>query len=179
MSSAMMMMERGMSMPGMTTPGMSPQTPVGMPAMMMVPRCTIRMEKCAGGMKMVCTCDDEIACGAMQNLCKMLAGGMCSCCCTWNGMMMCQCNLCCANCQCEMTKDGLLHYLHQRRQEVLRDAASLLRLPERLHGIGLLLLCLLRQHAGLLRHLLSPGRQRAVSFKPCETKQFAGIETIG
>jgi len=105
MSSAMMMMERGMSMPGMT-PGMNPQTPMGTPSMMMVPRCTISMEKCAGGMKMVCTCDDEIACGAMQNLCKMLAGGMCSCCCTWNGMMMCQCNLCCANCQCEMTKDG-------------------------------------------------------------------------
>ena len=106
MSNAMMMMERGMGMPGMSTPGMTPQAPLGMPAMMMVPRCNIRMEKCAGGMKMVCECDDEIACGAMQNLCKMLAGGMCSCCCTWNGMMMCQCNMCCANCQCDMTKKG-------------------------------------------------------------------------
>lgn len=104
--SSMMMMERGMAMPGMTSQGMTPQTSMGMPGMMMVPRCTIRLEKCSGGMKMVCSCDDEVACGAMQNLCKMLAGGMCSCCCTWNGMMMCQCNLCCANCQCEMTKDG-------------------------------------------------------------------------
>ena len=109
MSSAMMMMERAAAMPGMGSMGMPGQSmPAGASTgnWMMVPRCEIKMEKCSGGMKMVCSCDDEVACGALQNLCKMLAGGMCSCCCTWNGMMMCQCNLCCGTCECEMTKDG-------------------------------------------------------------------------
>ena len=26
----------------------------------MVPRCTIKMEKCPGGMKITCTCDDKM-----------------------------------------------------------------------------------------------------------------------
>ncbi len=109
MSSSMMMMERtGTSaMPGSTmgSPMMSP----GLPAMTnycMVPRCEIKLAKCAGGFKMTCSCDDEVACGALQNLCKMLAGSMCSCCCTMNGMTVCQCNLCVGNCKCEVTKDG-------------------------------------------------------------------------
>jgi len=71
-----------------------------------VPRCEIKMEKCTGGMKMHCRCDDEMACATLQNLCKMLAGGMCSCCCTYNGVMMAQCNLVCGMCKCEYTKDG-------------------------------------------------------------------------
>ena len=109
MSSAMMMMERGMTMPspmGMPMGGTMPAAMPGMSGMTMLPRCTIRMEKCAGGMKMYCMCEDEVACGALQNLCKMLEGGMVSCCCTWNGMTMCMCNMCCCNCKCEMTKDG-------------------------------------------------------------------------
>ena len=36
-----------------------------------------------------------------------LAGGMFSLCCTMNGMMMCQCNLCLCKCDCTMTKDGV------------------------------------------------------------------------
>jgi hypothetical protein len=36
----------------------------------------------------------------------MLAGQPCSCCCTWNGVTLCQCNLCCGKCECEMTKNG-------------------------------------------------------------------------
>ena len=56
----------------------------------------------------------------MQNLCTMLAGGMCSCCCMMNGMMVCCCNLTMGMCKCEMTKDGVHDHLHQRRRRVLR-----------------------------------------------------------
>lgn len=49
----------------------------------------------------------------------------------------------------------VLHHLHQRRQGLLRDAASVLRVPPLLLRIGLLLLRLLRRHAVLLRHVLS------------------------
>ncbi|MBV8230381.1 MAG: hypothetical protein JO329_10400, partial [Planctomycetaceae bacterium] len=84
-----MMMNRG-AMTGMTgmqggmmgTTGMTGMTgmmPAGMGTMMM-PRCTIKMEKCDGGMKITCTCDDKVSCTMMQNLCTMMAGGMCTCC---------------------------------------------------------------------------------------------------
>jgi hypothetical protein len=62
-------------------------------------------------------------------------------------------------------EEWLLHYLHQRRRQVLRYAASLLRLPRNVLQERLLLLCLLRQHLLLLRHLrrvvpaLKEGRQ--------------------
>jgi hypothetical protein len=93
------------------TPGMNmPTTGMSVPAtginFAMVPRCKITMEKCAGGMKIVCTCDDKMAVGMLQNLCAMLAGSMCSCCCMMNGMMVCCCNLVMGMCKCEMTKDG-------------------------------------------------------------------------
>lgn len=103
-----MMMER----PGMTMPGMNPTTAGGtgsMPTMsnwLMVPRCTMKMEKCTGGMKMTCSCGDAQACAMMQNLCQMLAGGMVSCCMMMNGMMVCCCNLTMGMCKVEMTKDG-------------------------------------------------------------------------
>jgi len=72
-----------------------------------VPRCTMKVEKCAGGMKLRCSCDDEVSCGTLQNLCKMLCDGMCSCCCTMNGICVCQCNLTMGICTCEYTKDGV------------------------------------------------------------------------
>ena len=106
MTTAMMMDRTGMMMPGMTT-GMP--SPAGMPAApnwMMVPRCTIKMEKMSNGMKMTCTCDDPTATGMMQNLCQMLAGGMVSCCCVMNGMTVCCCNLTMGMCKVEMSKDG-------------------------------------------------------------------------
>jgi hypothetical protein len=49
----------------------------------------------------------------------------------------------------------LLHHLHQRRREVLRDAAGVLRLPGNLLQERLLLLRLLRQHLLLLWHMRS------------------------
>ena len=48
-----------------------------------IPACSLKFEKCQGGMKIECCCDDDVACGALQNLCKMLQGGLCNCCCLW------------------------------------------------------------------------------------------------
>jgi hypothetical protein len=102
------MMERtGMGMPGMAgMPSMTGATTQGMTNTIMVPRCTLKMEKCQGGMKITCVCADQAACSMVQNLCTMLAGGMCSLCCMMNGMMTCCCNLTMGICKCEMTKDG-------------------------------------------------------------------------
>jgi hypothetical protein len=106
-----MMMERPamgmMGMGGMTgMPGMSTPATMAPTNMMMVPRCTMKMEKCNGGMKITCTCSDQMSCTMMQNLCGMLSGGMVSCCMMMNGMMVCCCNLTMGMCKCEMTKDG-------------------------------------------------------------------------
>jgi hypothetical protein len=103
---ATMMMDRasmtGMGATGMGTTGSMPSTT----NWMMVPRCTIKMEKCTGGMKMTCCCDDAMACSMMQNLCTMLSGSMYSCCMMMNGMMVCCCNLTMGMCKCEMTDKG-------------------------------------------------------------------------
>src|SRR5438034_833090 len=107
MMSTMMTERTGMGMPGMgTTMG----SPTGMPTgtnWLMVPRCTFKVEKCQGGMKITCSCEDKMAVSMVQNLCTMLQGGMCSCVCTMNGMTVCCCNLTMAMCKCEMTKDGV------------------------------------------------------------------------
>ena len=79
------------------------------PAMncLMVPQCTIKMEKTTGGMKIVCSCDDKMACSVLQNLCSSMSGAMCSLCCMMNGMMVSCCNLTMGMCKCEMTKEGV------------------------------------------------------------------------
>ena len=90
-----MMMMGGMPMAG-ATPAAAGMMPGAMPTgmnMMMVPRCTVVMEKCDGGMKMTCTCDDKTAAATLHNLCAMMAGGMCCCMMMMNGMPMCMCNL--------------------------------------------------------------------------------------
>jgi hypothetical protein len=107
-----MMMERStVAGMGMGTTGMGSPVMGGtgtMPAnWMMVPRCTLKFEKCQGGMKITCSCDDKMACSMMQNLCMMLQGGMCSCCMMMNGMMVCTCNLTMGMCRCEMTDKGV------------------------------------------------------------------------
>lgn len=114
MMSTMMMDRPGMT--GMGTMGGSPMgmagttIPTGMtgmaPGMVMVPRCTFKVEKISGGMKMTCTCDDATACAMMQNLCKMMAGGMMSVCCMMNGMTVCTMNMTMGMCKCEMTEMG-------------------------------------------------------------------------
>jgi hypothetical protein len=83
--------------------------PAGSPATAnwcVLPRCTIEFEKTASGCKIHCRCDDEVARGTLQNLCRMLADGLCSCCCTLNGIPCCQCNFTVGICKCEYTKDG-------------------------------------------------------------------------
>ena len=54
---------------GMMMPGMGSGMPAATPAMsgMMIPRCTMKMEKCTGGMKISCSCDDKMASGMLQN----------------------------------------------------------------------------------------------------------------
>ena len=104
-----MMMERSaMAMPAMGASGMT--APMSMPTgaqWLMIPRCTMKIEKCSGGLKIVCTCEDKAACTMMQNLCTMMAGGMLTCCMMMNGMAVCTCNLTMGMCKCEMTKDGV------------------------------------------------------------------------
>ena len=113
MSSTMMMERSGVGMPAMGYPGVGTPTmgsPTGAPAVtnwLMVPRCTVKVEKCTGGLKITCSCDDKMACSMVQNLCTMLQGGMCSCCCMLNGMTVCTCNLTMGMCKLETTKDGV------------------------------------------------------------------------
>lgn len=103
-----MMMDRSMTMgmTPMTTPAMTMPTTAGM-NMMMIPRCTMKMEKCKDGMKIMCSCTDETAAAMMQNMCTMMGSGMMSCHMMMNGMMMMSCNMMMGLCKCEMTKDGM------------------------------------------------------------------------
>ena len=58
--------------------------PAGSPAAAnwcVLPRCAVEFEKCTGGFKIHCRCEDEVACGTLQNLCRMLCDGLCSCYC--------------------------------------------------------------------------------------------------
>ena len=71
-----------------------------------LPRCTVEFEKTSNGCKIHCRCDDEVARGTLQNLCRMLSDGLCSCACTCNGICFCQCNFTVGICKCEYTKDG-------------------------------------------------------------------------
>jgi hypothetical protein len=113
MASTMMMERTGMGMPGLGATGMgspalgTPATGAASTNWLMVPRCTYKFEKCNGGMKINCICDDKMAASMVQNLCTMLAGGMCSCCCMLNGMTVCMCNLTMGMCKCEMTDKGV------------------------------------------------------------------------
>src|SRR5262245_49620142 len=80
----------GVGVAGFTTPQFTTPTGVsGGANWMMVPRCTFKVEKCTGGFKVVCSCDDKVASSMVQNLCAMLAGGMCSWCIVFNGMTVC------------------------------------------------------------------------------------------
>jgi hypothetical protein len=95
----MMPMMQGMMMPGMMN-GMMGMGQMNMPQMsmggmngMMLPRCTMKMEKCPGGMMMTCMCEDKTAAEMMKNMCMMMQGGMCSCMMMMNGMPMCCYNM--------------------------------------------------------------------------------------
>lgn len=99
-------MPMGGMMGGMM-PGMMPGMPgMAMPNMMMMPRCSMKMEKMSNGLKMMMTCEDKTSAVMMQNLCQMMAGGGVSCMMMMNGMMMCSCNLAMGMCKVEMTEMG-------------------------------------------------------------------------
>ncbi|WP_437205466.1 hypothetical protein [Planctomicrobium sp. SH664] len=87
--------------PAACAPGAAPAT-----NWCVVPRCEIRIEKCKDGCKIVCSCEDEVACSTLQNLCQMLSSGQCSLCCQFNGVTCLDCKLCCGHCKYEPTKDG-------------------------------------------------------------------------
>jgi hypothetical protein len=72
-----------------------------------VPRCAFKVEKCPGGFKMTCACEDKTAAAMVQNLCAMLAGGLCSCCATFNGLTVCCYNFTMTTCRFENTTDGV------------------------------------------------------------------------
>jgi hypothetical protein len=81
--------------------------PAAMPSTMMVPRCTFRVEKCQGGFRIRCSCEDKVAVTLVQNLCSMLQSGMCSCCCMLNGMVVCCCYLTMGTCRYDVIEDGI------------------------------------------------------------------------
>jgi hypothetical protein len=110
MTSTMMVDRTGMGVQGVAgvpTPGVGVPTvsPTG-PNWMMVPRCTFKFEKCSGGMKVTCVCDDPMARSMMHQLCTALMGGMCSCYCTLNGMTVCSYNFTMGMTKCEVTDSG-------------------------------------------------------------------------
>jgi hypothetical protein len=111
MSSTLLMERTGMGMSGMGVSGLGSPTgaPTGVPMgtnFLMVPRCTLKLEKCTGGFKITCVCDDKVTASMVQNLCTMLQGGMCSCCVMFNGMPVNLCNLTMGMCRCEPTDSG-------------------------------------------------------------------------
>ena len=127
---------------------------------MMVPRCTMTFKKCTGGMKVVCACEDKVSATMLQNLCAMMPGGLCSCCCMMNGMMVCCYNLTMAMCKCEPTEDGVCITCTSGDPSVLRDDRGLLCLHDLDDEGWLHLLHDDQQHAGLLRLLSEPATNR-------------------
>lgn len=111
MSSAMLTERFGNALSNLGGPSLGASTvPAGIPGLpncLVVPRCEITVEKITGGCKILCKCPDDVACGTLQNLCNMLASGLCSTCCTFNGIPCCQFNWCCGICKCEPTADGV------------------------------------------------------------------------
>ncbi len=112
MSSAVMMERTGTVGQGVSYPGFGTQqysTPTTAPVgtnWLMVPRCTFKWEKVQNGFKCYCVCDDKLACSMVQNLCQMLAGGLCSCCVMQNGMTVATFNFTQGLCKCEPTETG-------------------------------------------------------------------------
>jgi|GEM_PF-467343 len=120
MSSAVLMERAGMTMPGVGMPSYgygygypapAVPTPTTVPVgtnWMMVPRCTtLKFEKCTGGFKVTCVCEDKVAASMLQNLCAMLQGGVFSCCCVLNGMPVCYYNFTYCMWKYETTENGV------------------------------------------------------------------------
>ena len=120
-----------------------------------LPRCELKFEKCTGGFRIRCKCDDEVACATLQNLCRMVCDGLCSCCCTLERHSLLPGQPVLRHVQVRAHQGRLLHHLHQRRQGLLRNAPGPVRLPRMLLRERLLLLHFVRQHVRLLRQVRS------------------------
>lgn len=112
MSSAMMMERTSMGVQGVGVPGLGTPS-VGTPGVqgglnyLVVPRCTLKFEKCTGGFKLTCVCEDKLSSSMVQNLCTMLTGGLCSYSVIQNGMTVCCYNMTMGLCKCETTESGV------------------------------------------------------------------------
>jgi hypothetical protein len=110
MTGTMMMERTGTGVQGV--PGVTP-TGMGVPGVssatsnwLMVPRCTYKFEKCQGGFKVTCVCDDPMARSVLHSLCTQLQSGLYSCSCTLNGITVCHYNLTMGLCKCDVTEQG-------------------------------------------------------------------------
>lgn len=122
MTSTATMERTGIGMPGVNFPGFGvtgfPQTtnfgttPFSTPGVnfFSVPRCTFKVERCDGGFKVFCNCEDMTACSVVQNLCSAMAGGLCSCNVTFNGVTVCTYNFTMGLCRWETIDKGVCFY---------------------------------------------------------------------
>ena len=129
-----MMMERSGMMTGMNpmmsgTMGGTATMPTT-PQWMMVPRCTMKMEKCKGGMKITCTCDDKMSAthdaeplhDAGRRHVQLLHDDE-----RHDGLLLQPDD---GHVQVRDDRRRRLHHLHQRRHRLLRDDPGLLRLHD-------------------------------------------------
>jgi len=70
------------------------------------PPCRLKMEKCTGGMKLTCACDDQQAIDWVQNQSHLLEDLGYNCCCLMNGMMVYSCNFTMGVCKYDKTDNG-------------------------------------------------------------------------
>ena len=68
--------------------------------------CELSFEKCKGGFRVNCCCDDSTECAELHDLCEAICDSECSCCCLRDEKQICSFNLCCSQCKCESTQDG-------------------------------------------------------------------------
>ena len=72
--------------------------------MMNLPRCEMRVERCDGGCKIYCSCDDAEDRRALQAAGEKMAGKLCSVSCSLHGEPICHCTFNCCDCTCECTR---------------------------------------------------------------------------
>lgn len=119
MSSTVMMERTGMGLSGVGMPFVTtPTTPTTGYSVLAVPRCTFKAERTTDGCKVYCTFEDQTACSTFQNLCQALAGGMCTCCLTYNGVTVCSYNFMFGTCKWELTSNGCCFYCTSGDQQV-------------------------------------------------------------
>ena len=70
-------------------------------AMLTQAQCTLQFEKCKGGFRIECCCDDAACCADLKALCESICDTCCSCCCTINGKQVCNIEICCDSCECK------------------------------------------------------------------------------